>query len=122
MFFCGFFKNIYLLFILFILAVPGLSCGGMAGSSSWHVGFLVAACMWDLVLRPGIKPRPPVLGSRSLPHWTTREVPRMFFNKFPRRPPFSALPPNLGAGTTLREEGTERSTHCAPRCAGQRVL
>ena len=28
---------------------------------------------WDLVPRPGIEPRPPVLGVQSLNHWTTRE-------------------------------------------------
>ena len=38
--------------------LSGLSCG-----------------MWDLVLPPGIEPRPPASGGRSLGHWTTREVP-----------------------------------------------
>ena len=27
--------------------------------------------MWDLVPRPGIKPRPPALGAQSRSHWTT---------------------------------------------------
>ena len=37
---------------------------------------LVTACVWDLVPRPGIEPRPPpALGAWSLTHWTTREVP-----------------------------------------------
>ena len=40
----------------------------------------VAASMWNLVPRPGIKPRPPALGVWSLTHWTTREVPRSGFN------------------------------------------
>ena len=31
--------------------------------------------MWDLVLWPGIKPRTPALGARSINHWITREVP-----------------------------------------------
>ena len=45
--------------IIFIyLTIPGLSCG-----------------MWDLVPRPGIEPRPPALGTWSLSHGTTREVP-----------------------------------------------
>ena len=35
---------------------------------------LAATCMWDLVPQPGIEPRPPALGARSLTHWTTREV------------------------------------------------
>ena len=28
----------------------------------------------DLVLKPGMEPRSPVLGVQSLSHWTTREV------------------------------------------------
>ena len=31
--------------------------------------------MWNLVPWPGMEPGPPVLGARSLSHWTTREVP-----------------------------------------------
>ena len=31
--------------------------------------------MWDLVLPSGIEPGPPALGTRSLSHWTLREVP-----------------------------------------------
>ena len=51
----------------------------------WLCPFLVEACkifscsMWDLVPRPGIEPRPPALGARSLSHWTTREVPWCIF-------------------------------------------
>ena len=33
--------------------------------------------MWDLVPGSGIEPRSPVLGVRSLSHWTTREVPEL---------------------------------------------
>ena len=33
---------------------------------------------WDLVPWPGIEPRPPALGARSLIHCATREVPRLF--------------------------------------------
>ena len=40
---------------------------------------LVAACMWDLVPRPEIEPRPPALGAWSLSHWTTREVPQVYY-------------------------------------------
>ena len=43
---------------LFILAVPGLSCG-----------------LWDLVPLPGIKHGSPTLGAGSPSHWTTKEVP-----------------------------------------------
>ena len=43
------------------------------------MGFLVVACMWDLVPRPGIEPGPPALGAWSLTHWTTREVSRIHF-------------------------------------------
>ena len=41
-----------------MFGMPGLSCS-----------------MWVLVSQPGIKPGPPALGTRSLSHWTTREVP-----------------------------------------------
>ena len=34
--------------------------------------------MWDLVPRPGIKPRPPALEVWNLSHWTNREVPKPF--------------------------------------------
>ena len=82
----SFFKDHVLFIYLFILAVPGLSCGMRdlqhAGYSLWHAGFLVAACgvlvaacRRDLVPQPGIKPRPPALGTWSLTFWTTREVP-----------------------------------------------
>ena len=40
-----------------VSAVPGLNCS-----------------MWDLVPSPGIEPRSPTWGARSLSHWTTREV------------------------------------------------
>ena len=47
---------------------------------------LVAACgifscgMWDLVLQPGIEPRPPKFRAQNLHHWmTTREVPSFLF-------------------------------------------
>ena len=30
---------------------------------------------WDLILWPGIKPRPPALGMWSFSHWTTRKAP-----------------------------------------------
>ena len=36
---------------------------------------LFSCGMWDLVPWPGIDPRPPALGARSLSHWITREVP-----------------------------------------------
>ena len=36
----------------------------------------LSCSIWDLVLCPGIKPRPPALGAQSLSHWTTREVPQ----------------------------------------------
>ena len=47
--------------------------------------YLVALClscsMWALAPWPGIKPRPPALGARSVSHWTTREVPVPLFLK-----------------------------------------
>ena len=35
--------------------------------------------MWDLVPWPGIEPRPPASGAQSISHWTTREVPFIYF-------------------------------------------
>ena len=59
-------SHLFLLFFLFLDLVISLH---------W---ILVAA--WELLglcsLRPGIEPRPPVLGAWSLSHWTTREVPK----------------------------------------------
>ena len=38
--------------------------------------------MWDLLPQLGIRSRPPVLGAKSLSHWTTRAVPSVIiFNK-----------------------------------------
>ena len=34
--------------------------------------------IWDLVLGPGIKPRPSALEARSLSRWTTREAPEFY--------------------------------------------
>ena len=52
-----------LLKIFIYLAEPSLNCS-----------------MWDLVPWPGIRPRPPALAAWSLiSHWTTREVPILFF-------------------------------------------
>ena len=36
--------------------------------------FIYLAGMWDLVPRPGIKPRPPALGTQGLSHWATVKV------------------------------------------------
>ena len=47
-----------------------------AGSLVAACELLVAACMRDLVPRPGIKPGPPALGAWRLIHCATRVVPR----------------------------------------------
>ena len=36
--------------------------------------------IWDLVLRPGIKPRSLALGALSLNHWATTEIPPSGFH------------------------------------------
>ena len=64
------------------------SCGAFISAC----GILVAVCwifscgtwtlscgIWDLGPWPGIEPGPPALGAWSLSHWTTREVPRVFW-------------------------------------------
>ena len=53
----------------------GLSCGKQdLQPLLWHAGSLIAACKL-LVAACGIKPRPTCIGSLSLSHETTREVP-----------------------------------------------
>ena len=73
--FIYFFKTYYyfldLFIYLFILAVPGLSCGMR--------DLLVVACMQDLVPQAGIEPRPPALGAQVPTHWTTRKVPAFVY-------------------------------------------
>ena len=48
----------FILFLFFNLSELGLNCS-----------------MWPLVSWPGMEPWPTALGTRSLNHWTTREVP-----------------------------------------------
>ena len=75
-----FFGKYLFIYLLIYLAAPGLSCG-MQDLHCHVQDLLVAACgisscsMQDLVLWPGLEPRPPALGAWSLSHWTTREVP-----------------------------------------------
>ena len=63
------------------LAVLGLNTGSSVFSATCRVSwlqcadFLVAACMWDLVPRPGIEPRLPTLGLWTLTPWTTMGSP-----------------------------------------------
>ena len=70
----SFFKVFIYLFIhSFIHAALALPCGtqdlpcGMLDLLVAACGLLVVACMQDLAPRPGIEPRPPALGARSLP-------------------------------------------------------
>ena len=66
----------YLFIYLVYLAALGLSC------SIWDLpcGMWALSCgMWDLVPWPRIEPGPPALGVQSLNHWTTREVPCLWF-------------------------------------------
>ena len=73
------------LFIYLFLAGPGLRCGTQDLLVA-ACGLLVAACellvaarMRNLVPQPGMEPRPPAVGTWSLTHWTTREVPFFVF-------------------------------------------
>ena len=47
-----------------------------------HGIFGLHCSMWDLVPWPGMEPKPPALGARSLSHWITRKVFRIIFNSF----------------------------------------
>ena len=55
---------------IFYLTALGLSCSMQA----LYLCFLICG-KWDLVPWPEIEPWPPVFGTQSLTHWTTREVP-----------------------------------------------
>ena len=45
-------------------------------ATNFHFHMWTLGCgMWDLVSRPTIESRPPALGTQSLSHWTTKEVP-----------------------------------------------
>ena len=74
--------------------------------------FCLYCSMWNPVLWPGTEPRLPALGTWSLSHWTTREVPnllRELKRGWSWRKPLSYLDsPVLGKGTrtfvkTLRQ-------------------
>ena len=71
------------------LAPQFKSTSSSALSSLWGMQDLSAAAfslflsygMWNLVLWPGTEPNPLALGTQSLSHWTTREVPKwIWFN------------------------------------------
>ena len=81
------FKKYYYLLLFVCLAGPGLSWGLQDLPSSlcrWDLccGMQALSCsMLDLIPWPGIKPGSPSLGSCSLSHWTTREIPGSPFCK-----------------------------------------
>ena len=68
---------------LFFFSVYFFHCTGSqlqhTGSFS-HSRWTLSCSMWDLVLWPGIEPKPCALGARNLSHWTTREVPIKLFS------------------------------------------
>ena len=68
--------------------------------------------MWDLVPRPGIEPRPLALGTWSLTHWTTTEVPVcLFLFSLPPSSPFPSFLPFLSShaacGILVPQPGVE---------------
>ena len=63
-------------YLFIYLAVPSLSC---STRDLFVVCGIFSCGMQDLVPWPGIEPRSPALGARSLNHWTTREVPNFTF-------------------------------------------
>ena len=66
-----FFLNFIYLFIYLFIYYSFRLCRVLVAA----FGILVAACMRDLVPRPGIEPGLPTMGAQRLTHWTTREVP-----------------------------------------------
>ena len=79
LFFC-FSLNMYLFTYLasgFLVAALGVlifvvACG-IFSPGLWTLSW----GLWDLVPWPGREPRPPALGTLSLSHWTTVEVPKL---------------------------------------------
>ena len=58
------------------LAASNLSCSmQILSCGMWTLKW----SMWDLVLWPGIEPRPPALAAGSLSHWTTKKAPGAIF-------------------------------------------
>ena len=84
---------IYLIFkkecIFIYLAAPDLSCGARILDPFVECGVFsllhadmwtcLSRSMWNLVPWPGIKLKLSALGTWSLSHWTTREVPIIYF-------------------------------------------
>ena len=83
------FVNIYLFWLHWVsVAALGIFSCGMR-TLSWG--------MWDQVLWPRSEPRPPVLGVRSLSHWTSGEVPQVIsiYLYLPQKPSNLKLNPSL---------------------------
>ena len=57
-----------------VLAVVSFYCHFFSFNIIYFPVLGLSFGMWDLVLRPGIKPRPPALGARSLGHWTISTI------------------------------------------------
>ena len=76
------------------VAAHGLSsCGSQAPEcvdSAVVVGGLTCPAVHQiLVFQSGVEPAPPALEAQNLNHWTTREVPGVFFYNLPFLAPFS---------------------------------
>ena len=108
---CSFFFFFNILFIY--LVAPGLSCSRRV-PLLWHANSKLWHARGILVPWPGIEPRPPVLGARSLNHCATREVPTCMFSLHvtcPKQASLHAKPvPTLGS----------RQRHCCPSRANQK--
>ena len=69
-----FFFNIYLFIWLFCVLVE--ACGIFNLLQTSAACGIFSCSVWDLVPWPGIKPRPPALGTQNPSHWTTWEIPQ----------------------------------------------
>ena len=66
---------IYLDLLGFSCSMQDLHCG-LRDCFFFSLACKIFSCsLWDIVLQPGMEPRPHGLGAWSLNHWTTREVP-----------------------------------------------
>ena len=62
------------LLFLFLVCLHRVLVGALRALIFIAAPWIFSCGMWDLVPRPGTKPKPPALGVQSLSHRTTGEV------------------------------------------------
>ena len=101
---------------LFLLLGRTVSKVIASRKSSWTFYFLAAPCAAceNLVPCPGIKPTPSALEAQNLNHWTTREVPLLYFLNL-QGWRFHNFPSNPSAHPKAERTLTLRELSCPPQ-------